>query len=246
VTVPKPLLTLALALLLGPTQAVSAQAEPEEGPPVVVARIVLSNYKQAIDENRSYRITQSGDVTLGGREMADDAVVADLATLSPFGGPALAIGIDPHAPLPDIVARLALFASKRDLKLLEIESYRTFIERRSLADVDQAGPAFRGAAGRFELPVVVGLAPDGQACEATLAGKAMVDQSFYEEAFNWLDRLVTEEGGAEKTLAKTNGGRDIVVRVQSGPGTPWRCVAGVILAVQWSGWPVVQLEVEQQ
>lgn len=238
------ILTLALMSLLGVPLAAVAQSEAQTQTPVVTARFALTNYRMTIDEERQYAITQSGEVTLGGRKVSADALEADLATISPFKNAALAITIDPRAALPDIVSRLALFAEKRNLMLVGVETYRTFIEPSNRADVERPGPAFRGATGQFELPVVVGLAADGQTCEATVSDRSMVDDGLYQEAFAVLDRLVTEHGGPEDTLAKTGWGREIVARVQSGPETPWRCVAGAILALQRSGWPNVQLEVE--
>jgi biopolymer transport protein ExbD len=236
--------TLVLAGFLGVPLAAVAQSEAQTETPVVTARFALTNFRMTLDEQRPYAITQSGDVTLRGRKVSADTLEADLATMSPFKNPALAITIDPRAALPDIVSRLALFAEKRDLMLVGVETYRTFIEPSNRADVERPGPACRGATGQFELPVVVGLAPDGQTCEATISGRSMVDDALYQEAFAVLDRLVTEHGGPENTLAKTGAGREIVARVQSGAETPWRCVAGVILALQRSGWPNVQLEVE--
>jgi hypothetical protein len=235
---------LVLAGVLWAPNAACAQSAMPAEPAVVVARFEVTNFEIAVDAARPYAITQSGDVTLGGGKVSDDAIEADLATASPRRSPALAITVDPRAALPQIAARLALFAAKRNLKLVDVETFQTFIAPSSPVQVDRPGSAFRGPVGPFELPVVVGLALDGQTCEASIADKAMIDGAFYAEAYAVLDRLVVENGGPDNTLTKTRAGRDIVARLQSGPLTPWRCVAGVILAVQRSGWPNVQLEVE--
>jgi hypothetical protein len=234
-----------LAFLLCPAEPVSAQADTLDGSRPLEARFTLPHFARATatDEKRPFSISKSGDVTFDGRSFTDEEIVAELADLPPAHATASAISIDPHAAFADIVARLAIFSSAGEFKLLDLRKNRTFVEPGSIGELTEPGAPFRGTASEFELPVTIGLARNGEACVATLGDMTITDGAFYHQSFVKLDDLVQREGGVESALAKTNNGLDIVARVQSAPQTPWRCVAAIIHAVEIAGWPVVQLEV---
>lgn len=179
---------------------------------------------------------------LGGVRLADDGLVAELAGQSPDDDVPFAISIDPRADFAAVISTLARFASVKAVGLTGTETFRMFTDPIGTVETTESAPPFQGTLGRYEMPVSVGLATDGHSCIAGLGAKTYAGGEFASESFRLLDDIVMREGGVDSILAKTNDGQDIAARIQSAPQTPWHCVAGVIHAVQLTGWPGVQLE----
>jgi hypothetical protein len=238
-------LLLVFLVLLGAAGAASAQADEEAVHLDLAVRIPLldPDPDAAPDQRRTYRIERSGRVTFMGASFTDEELLAHLATLSPDHEKDLEIAIDPRADSRSVVSRLARFGSVGPFHLLNADLDRTFTDSDTARTAIEEGPLFQGTAGRFEMPVTVGLDADGKSCVARLGSKTYADAEFASQSFRWLDALVMREGGVESLLAKASTGQDIVARIQSSPQTPWRCVAGATRAVQLAGWPAVQLEV---
>jgi len=200
-------------------QTIGAREEPDTPPP--------------------FEITRSGDLVMNGKTLSGEQIASTFKELGAGGGPIPRITVDPEAVHGDIVSRFAEIGRGGNYTLSDVKRYEQFSEP---AEAEH-GPDYRGEVGPYELPVAIGLGSDGKACLATLNGHTFGPREFLDHSFRQLDTLVMQAGGVEAILAKTNEGRDVVARIQSGPRTPWRCVAGVINAVKIAGWPVVQLEV---
>jgi hypothetical protein len=183
-------------------------------------------------------ISGSGDLTLDGKPLSGEQIASAFKAMQADGLPAARVTVDPKAPLSVVVSRLSELGRAGDYTLSDLRQFKEFGEPGAAA----SGPAYRGALGGYEMAVTVALAADGNSCLAALQGRALGPRALQEQSFQRLDRIVFEAGGLEAIVKKIDDGTDIVAHIQSAPQTPWRCVAGAIYAVQFAGWPIVQLE----
>lgn len=239
---------IALALTLGSACSPLGASDRDAAPDMQVVRFYLPIPGEAeVPEGRQpFAIDGSGDLTLNGKPLSAEQIASAFKAMGAADAPAARVTIDPNAPLSIVVARLSELGRAGEYTVSDLTQFKEYGEPGVAASV----PAYRGALGAYELPVTVSLAADGKSCLAAFQGRALGPRALQEQSFNLLDRIVHEAGGIEAIVKKIDDGVDpfahIVAHIQSAPQTPWRCVAGVILAVQRSGWPVVQLEVERQ
>jgi biopolymer transport protein ExbD len=62
-------------------------------------------------------------------------------------------------------------------------------------------------------------------------------EELYDQAFNRLDSIVKQAGGAEAIMADPE--KIPQVHIRADQNAPWRCVAGTIYNVQAAGYPTV-------
>jgi hypothetical protein len=184
-------------------------------------------------------ISGKGDLSFNGKPLSGEGIASAFKAIEAAGPPVALVTIDPNAPLSVVVARLSELGRAGQFTVPDLRQFNEYGEPAAAEN----GPAYRGALGPYELPVTVALAADGKSCLAALQGRALGPRALQEQSFQLLDRIVFEAGGLEAIVRKIDdNGLEIVAHIQSAPQTPWRCVAGAIYAVQFAGWPIVQLE----
>ena len=106
-----------------------------------------------------------------------------------------------------------------------------------------AGSRFEGEPLRFEYPVFVSLAADGETCVAVVGHNAVPLTALYDQAFDKLDFDVQDAGGIEAVLRDREIFDAMQAVLQVRGDTPWRCVAAPADALAMAGYPAIRFEI---
>ena len=155
------------------------------------------------------------------------------------------IGIKPagEARFDAVVANLAPIGRYQSYELIGLEVFRKFERATDFEGEELGARGFQGEVGEVELPILIGYAANSDRCVVMLSQQVLGSDELYERSFDWLDTIVVRAGGPEVLLSTPGALEELIARVQSVPGTPWRCIGGAMYSIHAAGWPYIRLEV---